>query len=134
MKKYLIATIIAVSSLCSMQAQATSIVPIKRTLQHLVTAAKFNMDEFETITTEHGETFHLHASLEQPDRVLIMDTSWSPLAELTSTMNEDKGRAAGLEYAKNLGITVELVNPSYYYHNGAYGYAFTVKAQPKAQS
>ncbi|RJG42671.1 hypothetical protein [Motilimonas pumila] len=132
MKKYLIAAMITLSSLCAMQAQAASIIPIKRTIQFMVTAAKFNMNEFETITTKNGETFHLHASLEKPNRVLIMDTSWSPIAEFTTTMNEDKGRAAGLEYAKNLGITVELVKPSYYYHNGAYGYAFTVKDLDKA--
>ncbi|MDG3086471.1 hypothetical protein P7F88_10250 [Vibrio hannami] len=128
MKKLAIALVIATSSIWSAATQASVMLPIKHTIQYFITDSNFNMSEFEEFTTENGETFNIHASMDEPNRVLVMDTSWSPLPELTSSMSEKKGRTAGLEYAKSQGVEVKLTDADYHYHNGAYGYSFTVNA------
>ncbi|WP_375749164.1 hypothetical protein [Vibrio sp. HN007] len=128
MKKFAIAMIIATSSIWSATTQASVMVPVKHTIQYLFTSSEFNMTEFAEIDTKDGEKFHIHASIENPNRVLVMDTSWSPLPELTSSMSEDKGRSAGLEYAQSQGLNIELTDADYHYHDGAYGYSFTVNS------
>ncbi|MDN2482876.1 hypothetical protein [Vibrio agarivorans] len=127
MKKSISIALLSMSTLFTSVASANVIFPISSAARSATAAYNYVMSDYDEFMTQEGEHYHIHASEHSADRTLIMDTTWSPIAVLTSGMTEDKARQVGVDYAKSLGHDIQLTEAELYYYCGAYGYAFKVK-------
>ncbi|GIU53171.1 hypothetical protein [Shewanella sp. KT0246] len=109
--------------------QADVLAPISSTYGHVKASLNFDMTHTENFKASNGLEIKIHASKSDDNRVLVMDSSWSPFAYLTSGITETNAKEAAMEYANTKSIDVQLSNPEEYHHNGSYGYAFNVETK-----
>lgn len=127
MKKLVIVSIIAASSFTAVTAQANpGIGHIAASVDSLVTSSAFDMSEKVEFKAANGLDVTIHASRDNDNRVLVMDTAWSPFAFLTTNITAETAEAAAMEYAQKEGMNVKLSDSDSYYYDGSYGYAFKV--------
>ncbi|BCN26404.1 hypothetical protein [Vibrio alfacsensis] len=127
MKKLIIASILATSAIAGTVQANPGIGHIAASVDSFVTSSAFDMSERVEHKASNGLEINIHASRDNDNRVLVMDTAWSPFAFLTTNITEENAEEAAMEYAQKEGINVKLTDAKSYYYDGSYGYAFNVE-------
>ncbi|WP_065187834.1 hypothetical protein [Shewanella woodyi] len=130
-KKLLSASAILLASLSvSMPAQSVPLPVVVTTFKSMNTSLQFHTSPKASYKASNGVEIAIHMPRNSDDnRVLIMDKDWSILPNHYTNANHMGIIEAAYEYARSVGLNVELKKADQFYYDGSHGFAYEVEVK-----